>query len=65
MEDDNLVDGYGVSFPPEVQERHAENVIRALHEHEKWLASQEKEEYIEPEWKDKPAGWQSKKGSGV
>lgn len=61
---DIILDGYGLPFPPEVQQRHRENVQKAMREYYEWLSSQ-KVESIEPVWIDKPAGWQSEKGSGI
>lgn len=58
-----VTDGYGVSFPPHSQEFHARAIRDALEQHEK--------DQMEPKpvpeqvpWKDAPAG-RYERGSGV
>jgi len=54
------IDGYGTYFPPEDQLRHLENILHFLY----LPQIEEKKEYTQESWKDKPAG-AYEKGSGV
>ena len=55
------VDGFGVPFDEDAQKRHLQYILDRLNSPSEEIV---REPFVQPEWKDKPAG-QYTKGSGV